>query len=138
MKEEKQELKVNAVDLQVLSGLMGDQGPELVLPKPYSRDIYLFDTYVAGTTFVPNMRELEPGLSVGDHLSFAREPDNPYDEQAIRIQTEEGEKLGYVPRDDNVIFARLMDAGKRLYASILEKEWRNGWLRIAIRIFLNE
>ena len=47
-------------------------------------------------------------------------------------------KLGYVPRDDNVIFSRLMDAGKRLYASILEKEWRNRWLRIAIRIYLNE
>ena len=85
MKDEKQELKVNAVDLQALSGLVGDQGSDLVLPKPYSRDIYLFDTYVAGTTFAPNMRELEPGLPVGARLSFVREPDNPYDEQAIRI-----------------------------------------------------
>ena len=135
---EKQELQVNAVDLQVLSGLMREPGADFALPKPYSRDIFLFDTYVAGTTFVPDMQELEPALSVGDRLTFVREPENQYDEQAIRIQTADGVKLGYVPRDDNGIFSRLRDAGKRLYASILEKEWRNRWLRIAIRIYLNE
>ena len=44
--------------------------------------------------------------------------DNKFDSNAILILTESKKKLGYVPEKDNVIFARLMDAGKLLIARI--------------------
>ena len=69
---------------------------------------------------------------------FYREPENEHDPQAIRIETLEKEKIGYVPRQDNVVFSRLMDAGKVLFAKVVEKEMRGKWLKIKIKIYLHE
>lgn len=108
------------------------------LPTPFERDIYLFDTYVAGTTHIEGIEALAASLRDGDRLVFYREPDNPHDPQAIRIETLEKKKIGYVPRRDNVVFSRLMDAGKLLFATVAEKEMRGNWLKIDIKIYLHE
>ncbi|MDI9497592.1 MAG: HIRAN domain-containing protein [Bacillota bacterium] len=108
------------------------------LPTPFEREIHLFDSIVAGTTHIEGIHDIEPSLAIHDRLTFRREPENPYDPQAIRIQTEDGTKIGYVPRQDNVIFARLMDAGKLLFGRITEKELRGSWLRISIGIYLQD
>lgn len=110
----------------------------LALPKPYERDIFLFDTYVAGTTHIENIEAIGNSLQEGDKLVFYREPNNPHDPQAIRIETIQEVKIGYVPQQDNVIFSRLMDAGKALFGKVLEKEMRGNWLRIKIKIYLHE
>lgn len=119
-------------------GFFHGQGGGIEIPKPFERDIFLFDTYVAGTMHVEGMDELEPRLAIGDRLSFFREPDNPYDKKAIVIRTREGTKVGYVPRRDNAVFARLMDAGKLLFGRIEGKEREGGWVKIQIKIFLHE
>ena len=100
----------------LVSALHGEGG--LVIPKPFEHDIMLFETHVAGTMHVPGIEELEPQLEIGERLSFYREPNNPYDEKAIVVKTASGTKIGYVPRKDNVVFARLMDAGKMLFGRI--------------------
>ncbi len=107
-------------------------------PVPFERDIFLFETYVAGTTHIEGMEELEPFLKIGDKLNFYREPDNAFDPKAILIETENGVKIGYVPKADNVIFSRLMDAGKLLFGVITSKETRGGWVKINISINLHE
>ena len=111
---------------------------ELVIPKPFEKDIFLFDTYVAGTTHIEGIEELEQYLNVEDKLDFFREPDNKYDEQAIMIKTVNGVKIGYVPKKDNVIFARLMDAGKLLFGRISAKEKKGNWIKISIKVYLHE
>ncbi|MCI5727714.1 MAG: HIRAN domain-containing protein [Clostridium sp.] len=111
---------------------------ELVIPKPFEKDIFLFDTYVAGTTHIEGIEELEQYLNVEDKLDFFREPDNKYDEQAIMIKTVNGVKIGYVPKKDNVIFARLMDAGKLLFGRISAKEKKGNWIKINIKVYLHE
>ena len=121
----------------LVSVLHGKNG-EISIPKPFERDIFLFDTYVAGTSHIEGMEELEPHLQTGDRLDFFREPDNQYDAQAIVIKTADGVKIGYVPRQDNVIFARLMDAGKLLFGRISETEKKGKWVKISIDIFLHE
>ncbi|WP_215508940.1 HIRAN domain-containing protein [Peptoniphilus sp. EMRHCC_23] len=110
----------------------------VTLPTPFERDIYLFDTYVAGTTHIEGIETLAPSLRDGDRLVFYREPNNTHDPQAIRIETLEKIKIGYVPRRDNVVFSRLMDAGKLLFATVAEKEMRGNWLKIDIKIYLHE
>ncbi|EKB54309.1 HIRAN domain-containing protein [Falseniella ignava] len=108
------------------------------IPKPFERDIYLFDTYVAGTAHIEGIDAIAGQLQVGDRLVFYREPENEYDSQAIRIETLKQEKIGYVPRQDNVIFSRLMDSGKVLFAKVIEKEERGNWVKISIQIYLHE
>lgn len=121
-----------------LVSLLHGKNGEVSMPKPFERDIFLFDTYVAGTSHVEGIEELEPHLQIGDRMAFFREPENPYDAQAIVIKTTDSVKIGYVPRQDNVIFARLMDAGKLLFGKITEKEKKGKWVRISIDIFLHE
>ena len=118
--------------LGVLHGTSG-----LVVLKPFEREIYLFTTHVAGTTHVDNILKIDKHLDIDDKLLFFRE-ENPHDEKAIRIETLRKEKIGYVPRSDNVVFSRLMDAGKELYAKIKGKEFIDEWLRIEIDIYLKD
>ena len=110
----------------------------LAIPKPFERDIFLFDTIVAGTSYIDGIEELEPYLNIGDKLDFFREPSNRFDEMAILIKNAHGIKIGYVPRRDNVVFSRLMDAGKLLFGKISQKEWCDRWLKISIKIYLHE
>lgn len=121
-----------------LVGLLLGKNGEISIPKPFEKDIFLFDTYVAGTTHIEGIEELEPHLNVDDRLAFFREPDNRYDTQAIVIKTVDGVKIGYVPKQDNVIFARLMDAGKLLFGKITSKEKKGSWVKIYIKVFLHE
>lgn len=39
-----------------------------------------------------------PNVSIGDQLIFVEEPENKNDKNAIRVETANGEPLGYVPR----------------------------------------
>ena len=77
-------------------------------------------------------------IKEGDRLVFFREPKNEHDPQAIRIKTLKNEKIGYVPRQDNIVFSRLMDAGKELFGKVIEKEKIKKWLKIKIKIYLHE
>lgn len=84
--------------------------------KPLSTEIHLFDSYVAGIYQLKDNDILET-LKIGDKLTLQRE-DSKFDSNAINILTESGNKIGYIPEKDNVIFARLMDAGKLLIAKV--------------------
>lgn len=105
------------------------------LIKPLIREIYLFDTYVAGTSFIEN-RDLFKDLKENNHLILKRETDNKFDSQAILILTQANQKIGYIPRKDNLIFSRLLDAGKLLSASIKEINLKGDFYSIKINIFL--
>ena len=119
-------------------GLLHGGKGTITVPKPFEKDIFLLDTHIAGTSFVEGIEELEPYLNINDRLELFREAENPYDNMAIVIRNKDGAKLGYVPRSDNPILSRLMDAGKMLFARISDKETIGNWLRIKIKIFLHE
>ena len=61
-----------------------------------------------------------------------------FDEKAILILNEKRQKLGYVPERDNVVFARLMDAGKMLTARVTDKEERGSFTRTRVGILMVE
>lgn len=102
--------------------------------KPLSREIHLFDTYIAGTTHLKDTTVLD-SIKVGDKLFLQRE-DNKYDDNAILVLNEAKQKLGYVPERDNVVFARLMDAGKLLCGKIKSIEPKGSFRVINIEIYL--
>ncbi len=112
------------------------QGNELGdIIKPLIREIHLFDSYVAGTTHLEDKSVLDE-LRVGDMLTLQRE-ENKFDSNAIIIMTADKKKLGYVPEKDNIIFARLMDAGKLLKAKITKIQNKGDYFKqVNVGIYL--
>ena len=55
-------------------------------------------------------------MTIGERMYLIREPKNKVDEDAIMIKNAKKHKVGYVPRSHNEVIARLMDAGKSVYA----------------------
>ena len=102
--------------------------------KPLVKEIHLFDSYVAGTTHLEDMTGLEEA-EAGDELSLRRE-ENKFDLNAILVLDAKNRKMGYVPEKDNIIFARLMDAGKLLKAKISKIEKKGSFTQISVGIFL--
>jgi hypothetical protein len=75
-------------------------------------------------------------MQVGDRLALVREPDNPHDPNAVRVEWRQV-KLGYVPRRDNPQVARQIDLGAALEARISRlREARNPWDRIEFEVVL--
>ena len=107
------------------------------LIKPLSKEILLFDTYIAGTSHVSDKSAFDE-VKAGDKLILRREPDNRFDENAILVLDEKERKLGYVPEKDNLVFARLMDAGKFLSATITHMEPMGSFREIEIDIYMTD
>ncbi|MCR5768215.1 MAG: HIRAN domain-containing protein [Lachnospiraceae bacterium] len=104
------------------------------LIKPLSHEILLFDSYIAGTTHIEDESILD-ALREGDELILQRE-ENRFDTNAILVLDKKQQKLGYVPEKDNIVFARLMDAGKFLKAKIKHTEPHGSFRQINISIYL--
>ena len=118
--------KQNMVSL-VTDNPLGD------LIKPLSHEILLFDSYVAGTAYIDDETVFEE-IKEGDKLVLKREPENRFDENAILVLDGKKRKIGYIPEKDNVVFARLMDAGKYLIAKIVHIEPKGSFRQINISI----
>ena len=106
--------------------------PDMI--RPLQREIYLFDAYIAGTTHLKDKSVIE-AAAAGDRLILQRE-NNKFDEHAILILNEKGKKMGYVPEKDNLVFSRLMDAGKLLTAKIKSITQIGTFTQIQIQIYL--
>ena len=105
------------------------------LIKPLTREIHLFDSFIAGTSYLKDPEVLKKA-AVGHTLTLRRESGNRFDSNAILILNADGEKYGYVPEKDNQIFARLMDAGKLLRAVIRTISKKGSFTQIGIGIYL--
>ena len=105
------------------------------LIKPLTREIHLFDSFIAGTSYLKDPDVLKKA-AVGDTLTLRRESGNRFDSNAILILNEDGEKYGYVPEKDNLVFSRLMDAGKLLTAKISSIQPKGSFTLISIGIYL--
>ena len=104
--------------------------------KPLSREIHLFDSFVSGVLNIKDPKVLKK-LKEGQKLILQRE-DSRFDSNTINILTEEKVKIGYVPEKDNVVFARLMDAGKLLSARINGIQFKGTVPVIAIGIYMTD
>ena len=121
---EKKESAVAAIESHELGDII----------KPLIKEIHLFDSYIAGTTHLEDSTVLD-AIKVGDVLTLQRE-DNKFDSNAILILNEDKKKLGYVPEKDNIVFARLMDAGKLLKARITQISQKGSFKQIGVGIYL--
>jgi hypothetical protein len=97
--------------------------------------ILLQDSPLAGFQYHAG-KSLWPRMQVGDALALIREPDNPFDPNAVRVEWQ-GQKIGYVPRRENADVARFMDRGQNLEARIVRlAEVRDPWSRVRFEILI--
>ncbi len=110
------------------------------ISMPYSRDIFLLDCPIAGTGYVEDIVSRTENLLPDAVVSLIREPANKYDELAVRVDDEKGEKLGYIPRKKNEVLARLLDGGKMLYGKVTETKISDhgNWVGITVKIFMRD
>ncbi|MHC1705922.1 MAG: HIRAN domain-containing protein [Bacteroidales bacterium] len=123
--------------IKVTPGLLSLIAGKHNIPMPFQRDILVLEIHIAGTSYRENIDEVEPSINAGQMFRMIREPDNPYDDWAIAVYSEEY-KLGFVPRDRNEVIARLMDAGKFFYCKLISKEWKNDWLCLVTEVYMKE
>ena len=119
--------------LQLIHGPLGQAGSL----QPFAREIMLVECHIAGTNYIA-IKDIEADLRPEEILVLKREPDNAHDALAILIFDSKGRKLGYVPKPKNEAPARLMDAGKLLFAKLVSKEWRSDWLCMEVRVYLRD
>lgn len=75
-------------------------------------------------------------LQVGDVVALVREPDNPHDPLAVRVDWQ-GMKLGYLPRAENAAVAAALDRGEPVEGRIAALvRHRNPWHRVRIDVFM--
>lgn len=103
--------------------------------KPLVKEIHLFDSYVAGTSHLKD-KSVYDEIQEGCRLTMRRES-NKFDDNAIMLIAPSGKNIGYVPEADNIIFARLLDAGKMLVAYVRDfQKVSENFMKINIGIYL--
>jgi hypothetical protein len=80
---------------------------------------------------------VENQLKPGDVLKLNADPSNPHDEFAVEILTDEGVKLGFVPRSDNKAISRLLRQGANVEARIESLDLEEvSWQRVRVGVRL--
>lgn len=118
-----------------LLSMMGSGGVNAL--APFSREIYLLDIVVAGTSFCEQLDEVEPLLVPEAVLKMIRQPENKYDKLAIGIYLY-NTRIGWVPMEHNEVISRLMDAGKAFFCRVEKVIRKNQWLQVKARIYMVE
>jgi len=111
--------------------------PALSAEPVVHAEVYLQTSRLAGFKYYEG-RKLWQHMQTGDVLALVREPENPYDANAIRVEWH-AHKLGFVPRRENAALARFMDGGQHLTARIttLPREKRRG-RKIEFDVYLSK
>jgi hypothetical protein len=118
---------------KTLNGLFG---LALLPPDSLATRRYLIQTSPLAGVRHHEAEILWPYLTVGDTLQLIREPGNPHDPHAVRVEWN-GRKLGYIPASQSPATARMLDHGKRLEARIgALKKHGNPWKRVKIEVWL--
>ena len=139
MSREKNELSKRENDVLAISFLKQNGGN---VQSPFSRDIFLMNTMINGAMHVESIHDRAANLQEGDRVQLILEPQNKYDEKAILVKNEKGQKLGYIPRVKNEVLYHLMDAGKYLFGIISSGEigedldTEDRWIEIYIDVYM--
>ena len=126
-------VKIDPKYLEIIKNSLTGEGQL----KPFVQEVELLSCNIAGTTFL-DLEDIEPDLKKHQLLVLKRETKNEYDDNAILILTEDGQKLGYIPQEKNEVLSNLMDAGKLLFGKLNEKTWVDDWLKLDVQVYLRD
>ena len=103
--------------------------------RPLPRQLVIQESPLAGFEYHKG-HHVWSFLREGDALRLIREATNPHDANAVAVYFR-GDKLGYLPRRENVAVAQLLDRGHELDARIVRlRDESNPWRRIRFSVGL--
>ncbi len=105
------------------------------LLKPLKREILLFDGNLSGTYKVIDKQPLL-NLKEGDRLIF-KYHQSKYNPSEVEVYSEFG-LVGCVPESDEVIFSRLLDAGKSLIGKVKKLDFSRSVPLVTFEIYLED
>lgn len=115
--------------------LLSFAAPSISRSEPTRKETLVQSSPVADFQFHAG-GSLWDSLRKGDTLHLVPEPENPHDEQAVKVMWRDIQ-IGYVPRRDNTAVSQMLKRNEPLTAKIAElKSSRDPWERIAMDIFL--
>lgn len=117
---------------ELLALLGGGAGTNI---QPFAREIFVLNVFVAGTTYCENIDDVIDQVKPGVSLKLRRDPDNEVDEFAIGIYIGTT-RIGWVPMKDNLVIARLMDAGKAFTCKVVKVTNLGSWWKINVSIYM--
>lgn len=120
MDQEEKKNELGLSDAALTDFLHGSGGIDI--RDAFTKDIYLTRQVIVGMRFQGGADGLLRDLKPGDCVTFLREPDNRFDQKAVAAVDAHGQKLGYIPRNQNEVVSALLDAGKSFYGIVPEKE----------------
>ena len=103
------------------------------LLQPLTKEIYLLDTYIADILFASDLPIAD--LKEGEELLLRHEK-TLYSEYTVAVKKKNGSHLGELPSYNQEIFARLLDAGKALKATIRQIDITQEYQTLIISIYL--
>lgn len=74
--------------------------------------------YIAGFKFHEGMLKIDK-INEGDEVLLVHEPENPYDENAIRVG-HQGDDIGYVPKAVNQNILPALEGNSHLTGNVVE------------------
>ena len=80
--------------------------------------VFMYEAYIRGFQYYEGSDAIG-SMKAGDELDLVREPDNKYDGFATAV-FKDSSKLGYLPRDENISIANLLDSGMLLRCTVKE------------------
>ncbi len=80
--------------------------------------VQIYSTYVAGFRYYKGL-ELVSDMSVDDAVDILHEAENQHDDKAMALYYN-GEKIGYLPMNDNELYCYLFNAGVPIYCDIVK------------------
>lgn len=101
-----------------------------VICSPYAR----LCCTVAGASHVPGIMKLTERLEVGSPLRLERDQGNKYDSNAIAVLTEDGDRIGFIPKERNGRLAELMSDKVVFSAVVSGIRDRNKYREITIHV----
>lgn len=117
---------------ELMALLHGNGGADIM---PFRQEIFVLNVYVAGTGYCEQIDKLLEYIDPGIQLIMRRHPDNEVDEYAIGIYFKET-RIGWVPMKDNLVIARLMDAGKLFTCKVVKVRKVGKWIQINVSIYM--
>lgn len=116
-----------------LMALIHDKGGAGIIP--FKQEIFVINVFVAGTGYCEKIAEVQEYITPGMQLTLRRHPENEVDEFAIGIYHKDV-RIGWVPMKDNLVMARLMDAGKMFTCKVVHIEPNERWPKINVSIYM--
>jgi hypothetical protein len=114
---------IGIVGLLVIGWILSTRKTKRIIEKYYGEGIKKIsgeERYTTKLAGVSNYQDAVNRVSKGELLIMAREPENPYDQNAIAVRTAGDELVGYIPSDFAAGLSTTMDNGQKMFATVKE------------------